>query len=70
MNIESTLKKRQLYYRIIFVLIFVILVAAVIISTQYKFKQNTYALGIEAVSGFSAKAEYTINAYHVDIDFS
>lgn len=70
MNIESKLKKRQLYCRIIFVLIFVILVAAVIISTQYKLKQNTYALGIEAVSGFSAKAEYTINAYHVAIDFA
>lgn len=70
MNIDNKQKKRKLYYRIIFLAVFVVLVAVAVILTQYRFKQNSYALGVEAVSGFSAKAEYTINAYHVAIDFA
>lgn len=70
MKVENKHSRRRLYYRIIFTLVFIILVAAAIISTQYRFKQNAYALGVEAASGFSAKAEYTINAYHVAIDFA
>lgn len=70
MDVENKHSKYKLYYRIIFVVVFIVLVASGIIYTQYRFKQNAYALGVEAVSGFSAKAEYTINAYHVAIDFA
>lgn len=70
MDIDNKQNKRKIYYRIIFVTVFIILVSAAIIFTQYRFKQNAYALGVEAASGFSAKAEYTINAYHVAIDFA
>lgn len=70
MNIDNKQKKHKLYYRIIFAAVFIVLVAAAMMLTQYRFKQNAYALGVEAVSGFSAKAEYTINAYHVAIDFA
>lgn len=70
MNVNSKHNKRNLYYRIIFASVFIISVAAAILGTQYRFKQNAYALGEEAVYGFSAKAEYTINAYHVAIDFA
>ena len=63
-------RKKKLYYRVFFLVVVLFLLFYTLLLTVEKLIANSTHLGLEMVSAFSSKAEYSIRSYNIALDFA